>query len=48
METYSSGNVVGMTGIPACTIRRYIRDFRPYFSESAQQPHRGRRYSAGQ
>lgn len=46
METYSSGNVVGMTGISACTIRRYIRDFRQFFSESAQQPHRGRRYTA--
>lgn len=46
METYSSGNVVGMTGIHASTIRRYIRDFRSFFSESAQQPNRGRRYSA--
>ena len=46
METYSSDNVVGMTGIPACTIRRYIRDFRSFFSESAQQPNRGRRYTS--
>jgi len=46
METYSSGMVVGMTGIPACTIRRYIRDFRSFFSLSAQQPNRGRRYTS--
>ncbi len=31
METYSSGNVVVMTGIPAYTISLYIRDFRSYF-----------------
>ena len=45
MESYSSGIVVGMTNIPACTIQRYIRDFGSFFSETAKQPHRGRRYS---
>jgi DNA-binding transcriptional MerR regulator len=44
--SFSSGVVVGMTHIPADTIRRYVRDFRPYFSESARQPNRGRRYTS--
>ena len=44
METYTSGIVVGMTNIPACTIQRYIRDFGSYFSDTARQKHRGRRY----
>lgn len=44
MDSYTSGIVVGMTNIPACTIQRYVRDFGSFFSETAQQKHRGRRY----
>jgi len=44
MDSYTSGIVVGMTNIPACTIQRYIRDFGSFFSETARQQHRGRRY----
>jgi DNA-binding transcriptional MerR regulator len=45
LQPYTSGMVVGMTHIPAATIRRYVRDFKPYLSEEATKPHRGRRYT---
>ncbi len=44
-KTFTPGVVVGMTRIPDTTLRRYIRDYRPFFSELASYPHRGRRYT---
>ena len=41
----STGEASGITNTPATTIRRYIRDFRSFFSEQATRPTPGRRYT---
>lgn len=45
-QTYSTGQVSGLLGIPPVTLQRYIREFKEYFSETARQPDRGRRYTS--
>jgi len=44
-ETYTSGNVEGMTGIPIRTIQDYVKDFRDCFSAEAAKPAKGRRFT---
>ena len=43
--TFPSGVVAGMTRIPAVTMKRYIRTFRPFFSARVAQRQRGRRFT---
>lgn len=44
-ETFSHGQTSGITGIPPQTLRRYIHDYKEFFSESAQKPTKGRRFT---
>lgn len=44
-EIYTAGQVSGITGIHPASIRRYVQDYREFFTEGAQRPSKGRRYS---
>jgi DNA-binding transcriptional MerR regulator len=46
MQTLTTGQVSGLLSIPVCSLQRYVREFSKYFSESARQHHRGRRWTA--
>lgn len=45
-KEYSTGFVSGLTGIPITTMQRYVRDYRPHFSDHARKPNRGRRFTS--
>ncbi len=47
MNAYQTRTVEGMTRIPIRTIQDYVREFRDYFSETARQPSKGRRFTDG-
>ena len=44
-QNYSTGNVVGLTGISAMSLYRYVKIFGEFFSPNVQQHRRGRRWS---
>jgi DNA-binding transcriptional MerR regulator len=44
-QTYSTGQVSGMTGIPVRTMHNYVRDLRDCFSDEANKPVKGRRFN---
>lgn len=44
-KLYTSGEVLGITGLKRCTMQRYIRTWRDFFSPSARKPGRSRRYT---
>lgn len=41
----TTGQICGLTHIPLKTLQRYVHDFREFFSESAQKPTKGRRFT---
>lgn len=45
-ELFSTGRTSGITAIPPQTLRRYVQDFKEFFSESAQKPTKGRRFTS--
>jgi DNA-binding transcriptional MerR regulator len=46
-DVMSTSQIAGLLGIPNITLQKYIREFGDYFSETARQHNRGRRYNAG-
>lgn len=46
VTTYTTGQTSGITHIPGKTLQRYVRDFREFFSASAQKQTKGRRFTA--
>ena len=45
LEAWTTGQTSGITHIPPQTLRRYVKDFQSYFSETARQPNKGRRFT---
>lgn len=45
IKTYPAGVISGLTELHQSTVRRYVILFRKHFSEGAQQPTRGRRFT---
>lgn len=44
-DLWTTGQTSGLTQIPPQTLRRYVHDYRQFFSESAQRPTKGRRFT---
>jgi DNA-binding transcriptional MerR regulator len=44
-DLWTTGQTSGLTQIPPQTMRRYVQDYREFFSESAQRPTKGRRFT---
>ncbi len=44
-KTFTTGQVLGITLLHRMSVYRYVKDFQPFFSSSAQQHKKGRRWT---